>query len=100
VLFRSDVEEPLNLGSNELVTINELVDIIADVAGVDLNREYDLTKPQGVDGRNSDNTKIRGHFGWEPATSLREGMAATYDWIKRQMIEYRESDLVSVFAMP
>jgi len=73
--------EPLNLGSNELVTINGLVDIVEDIAGVKLNRKYNLNAPKGVNGRNSDNTLIKKHFGWEPGIRLREGMRKTYDWI-------------------
>jgi len=73
--------EPLNLGSNELVTINGLVDIVEDIAGVKLNRKYNLNAPKGVNGRNSDNTLIKKHFGWEPGIRLREGMRKTSDWI-------------------
>ncbi|HRQ72701.1 MAG TPA: NAD-dependent epimerase/dehydratase family protein [Phycisphaerales bacterium] len=76
-----DCVEPLNLGSNELVTINGLVDIVEDIAGVKLNRKYNLNAPKGVNGRNSDNTLIKKHFGWEPGIRLREGMRKTYDWI-------------------
>ncbi len=76
-----DCVEPLNLGSNELVTINGLVDIVENIAGVKLNRKYNLNAPKGVNGRNSDNTLIKQHFGWEPGIRLREGMRKTYDWI-------------------
>ena len=76
-----DCVEPLNLGSNELVTINGLVDIVEDIAGIKLNRKYNLNAPKGVNGRNSDNTLIKKHFGWEPGIRLREGMRKTYDWI-------------------
>ncbi len=76
-----DCVEPLNLGSNELVTINGLVDIVEDIAGVKLHRKYNLNAPKGVNGRNSDNTLIKKHFGWEPGIRLREGMRKTYDWI-------------------
>ncbi|UCD74942.1 MAG: NAD-dependent epimerase/dehydratase family protein [Phycisphaerales bacterium] len=81
---QSDVEEPLNLGSDELVTVNGLVDIVEDIAGIKLKRNYDLTKPQGVNGRNSDNTLIQKYFGWEPSIRLRDGMAKTYAWIHDQ----------------
>lgn len=77
----SDVLEPLNLGSSELVTINQLVDIVEDIAGVKLHREYQLDAPKGVNGRNSDNTMIQKYLGWEPSIRLRDGMAKTYDWI-------------------
>ncbi len=76
-----DCVEPLNLGSNELVTINGLVDIVENIAGVKLKRKYNLNAPKGVNGRNSDNTLIKKHFGWEPGIRLREGMRKTYDWI-------------------
>ena len=80
-IMHSDIEEPINLGSNELVSINGLVDIIEDIAGIELEREYELDAPQGVRGRNSDNTKIKQYLGWEPSISLREGLAQTYAWI-------------------
>jgi GDP-D-mannose 3',5'-epimerase len=83
-LTDSDVLEPLNLGSKELVTINGLVDIVEEIAGIKVNRQYDLSKPQGVHGRNSDNTLIQKHFGWEPSISLKEGMAKTYAWIEQE----------------
>jgi len=81
----SEVVEPLNLGSAELVTINQLVSIAEEIAGVQLERSYDLTAPQGVRGRNSDNSRFRSHFGWEPSISLRDGMAQTYAWIYDQV---------------
>jgi nucleoside-diphosphate-sugar epimerase len=84
-LMDSDVREPLNVGSSELVTINELVSIVERIAGVQLERIYELTAPQGVRGRNSDNTLIRARLGWEPTIPLAVGMAKTYDWIKGQM---------------
>lgn len=86
LLMGSDVREPLNIGSSELVSINGLVNIVEEIAGVKLKRTYDLSAPKGVNGRNSDNTKIRRHFGWEPVTPLRVGMAKTYDWIESQML--------------
>lgn len=84
-IARSDVVEPLNLGSSELVTINELVDIVENIADVKLERRYKLDAPQGVRGRNSDNTLIRKHFDWEPSTRLRVGLEATYDWVFDQV---------------
>jgi GDP-D-mannose 3',5'-epimerase len=77
----SDILEPLNLGSSELVTINQLVDIVEDIAGVKLERRYQLDAPKGVNGRNSDNTLIQQYLGWEPSIRLRDGMAKTYAWI-------------------
>ena len=78
------VATPINLGSSELVSINELVSVIEEIGDVKLNRTYDLTAPQGVAGRNSDNTMIKEILDWEPDTSLRDGMAKTYDWIAQQ----------------
>lgn len=72
-----------------LVTINELVDIIADAAGKEIGRNHDLSKPQGVRGRNSDNDRLREVLGWEPEISLEEGIARTYRWIERQVEESR-----------
>jgi GDP-D-mannose 3', 5'-epimerase len=85
-ILESDVHEPLNLGSNELVTINQLVDIAEDIAGVRLKRRYKLDAPRGVNGRNSDNTKIKKYFGWEPSIRLRDGLEKTYQWIEQQML--------------
>jgi nucleoside-diphosphate-sugar epimerase len=76
---------PLNIGSNELVTIDRLVDIVEEIAGVKLQRRYNLKAPKGVNGRNSDNTKIREIMGWEPSISLRDGLEKTYRWIHDQM---------------
>jgi len=87
LLMASDVREPLNIGSSELVSIDGLVDIVEELAGVKLKRTYDLSAPKGVNGRNSDNTKIRQYFDWEPGTPLRLGMARTYDWIESQVLE-------------
>ena len=78
------VATPINLGSHELVSINELLTLIEDVAGFKVERRYDLTQPLGVGGRNSDNTMIRSVLGWEPSTPLRDGMAKTYAWIEEQ----------------
>jgi GDP-D-mannose 3', 5'-epimerase len=84
-LMASDIEEPLNIGSSQLVTINELVDIVTEVAGVQLKREYILDAPQGVRGRNSDNTRILSLLGWEPSTTLQDGLAKTYAWVHDQV---------------
>ena len=75
------VPEPINLGSDELVTINELVDIVEKIASVRLKRNYNLGAPKGVAGRNSDNTKIKEYLGWAPSTRLYDGMQKTYEWI-------------------
>jgi nucleoside-diphosphate-sugar epimerase len=85
-ILESDIHEPLNLGSDELVTINQLVDIVEEIAGVKLERKYNLSAPKGVNGRNSDNTKILELLGWEPSIRLKEGMAKTYAWIESQML--------------
>jgi nucleoside-diphosphate-sugar epimerase len=81
----SNIEEPVNLGSSEMVSINQLVDIVEDIAGYKLERKYDLGAPKGVRGRNSENTLIKKYLGWEPSIPLRNGMKKTYDWIKEQM---------------
>ncbi len=81
MLTHSDYVEPINLGSNELTTINGLVDIVEKIAGIKLKRHYKLDAPKGVNGRNSDNTLIKKHFGWEPGVKLAEGMEKTYRWI-------------------
>jgi nucleoside-diphosphate-sugar epimerase len=80
-IMQSQIEEPINLGSSELVSINGLVDLVEDIAGVKLHRNYNLSAPKGVNGRNSDNTKILQYLGWEPGTRLRDGMERTYAWI-------------------
>jgi len=77
----SDILEPINLGSSELVTINQLVDIVEEIAGIKVKREYKLDAPKGVNGRNSDNTRIQQYLGWEPSVTLRDGMEQTYRWI-------------------
>lgn len=81
-IMHSDIDEPLNLGSNELVSINGLVDLVERIVGVKLRRRHNLSAPKGVNGRNSDNAKIRGYLGWEPSTPLAEGMRKTCDWIR------------------
>ena len=86
-LMESDIREPLNIGSSELVSINELVALVEDTAGVKLRRRYDLSAPQGVRGRNSDNTLICERLGWEPSTPLATGLAATYEWVKAELLK-------------
>jgi GDP-D-mannose 3', 5'-epimerase len=95
-IMHSDVEEPINLGSSELVTINELVGLVGDIAGVELERQYDLCAPQGVRGRNSDNTLILERLGWEPRTPLSDGLRATYRWIREQMVAGRDASAGSL----
>jgi len=84
-LMRSDYGHPLNLGSDELVTVNELVDLVCEIAEKRLTKRHDLTKPQGVRGRNSDNQRIREVLGWEPQITLRQGLRDTYHWIESQV---------------
>jgi GDP-D-mannose 3', 5'-epimerase len=90
-IMYSDIEEPLNLGSSEMVSINQLVDIVEDIAGYKLERIYDLKAPKGVRGRNSENTLIKKYLGWEPSISLRTGMKKTYDWISEQVVNESRS---------
>jgi GDP-D-mannose 3', 5'-epimerase len=85
MIMESDVDEPINLGSSELVTINQLVDIVEDIAGIKLKRNYNLSAPKGVNGRNSDNTLILEKLAWEPSTKLRDGMEKTYRWIEGEI---------------
>jgi GDP-D-mannose 3', 5'-epimerase len=85
-IFESDIHEPINLGSSELVTINQLVDIVEEIAGIRLKRNYNLNAPKGVNGRNSDNTKIKQYLGWEPSIRLKDGMERTYAWIESEML--------------
>ena len=85
-IYQSDIVEPINLGSSELVTINQLVDIAEDLAEVRLKRIYNLGAPKGVNGRNSDNTLIQKYLGWEPSIKLRDGLARTTAWIEFQML--------------
>ncbi len=88
-IMYGDVIEPLNLGSDEMVSINELVNIVEKIAGFKLNRTYDLDAPKGVRGRNSDNTLIKEYLNWAPSISLSEGMKKTYDWIKGEMTQVK-----------
>jgi nucleoside-diphosphate-sugar epimerase len=85
MILASDHLEPINLGSAELVSINQLYTIVEDIAGIRCERKYDLTAPQGVRGRNSDNTEINEVFGWEPSISLADGLAKTYAWVYDQV---------------
>lgn len=83
-LMQSDYSEPLNLGQDRMVSINELADIIADIAGIEIIKKH-VDGPQGVRGRNSDNSKLRAVLGWEPRISLEDGLATTYNWIEDQV---------------
>jgi nucleoside-diphosphate-sugar epimerase len=94
MIMNSDIDEPINLGSNELVTINRLVDIVEEIAGIRLKRTYDMTAPRGVAGRNSDNSMILDRLAWEPSIKLRDGLETTYRWIEEEMA--KENSDVSV----
>jgi nucleoside-diphosphate-sugar epimerase len=91
-IMDSEILEPINLGSSEAVTINQLVDITESIAGIKLKRNYDLSAPKGVNGRNSDNTLIKKYLGWEPSTTLRVGMEKTYRWIYDQYVARERGD--------
>ncbi|MDH3733406.1 MAG: NAD-dependent epimerase/dehydratase family protein [Gemmatimonadota bacterium] len=84
-LMRSDHVDPLNLGSDRLVTVDDLIEIISGAAGKRVEKRYDTSKPQGVRGRNSDNTRLRAALGWEPSISLEDGLARTYEWIAGEL---------------
>src|SRR5439155_706834 len=84
-ILASGILEPINLGSSEVVTINGLVDLVEDIAGIRLHRTYNLKAPKGVNGRNSDNTLIRKYLSWEPGIALRDGLEKTYAWIYDQI---------------
>jgi nucleoside-diphosphate-sugar epimerase len=85
MILESEIHEPINLGSSELVSINQLVDIAESFAGIKLKRKYNLGAPKGVNGRNSDNTLIQAKLGWEPSTRLRDGLLKTYEWIETEV---------------
>lgn len=93
-IMRSDYREPLNLGTEELVTVDDLVDLVAETAGKTIRKRYLTNKPQGVRGRNSDNTLLRRAIGWEPQTSLAEGLRPTYAWIESQLRSREEASPV------
>jgi len=84
-LMRSEHREPINLGQDRMISINQLVDMVSQIAGKKIGKEYDLTKPQGVRGRNSDNTKLREVLNWEPTISLEDGLERTYHWIAGEL---------------
>jgi GDP-D-mannose 3', 5'-epimerase len=86
LIMKSDILDPINLGSSEAVTINQLVDMAEEIAGIKLKRNYNLAAPKGVNGRNSDNTLIQKYLNWQPNTPLRAGLAKTYEWINRQYL--------------
>jgi nucleoside-diphosphate-sugar epimerase len=85
-LMQSDHHDPINLGQDRIVTVNELVDIVSRIAGKRISKRYDLSKPQGVRGRNADIGRMRAVLGWEPSVSLEEGLTDTYEWISKQLV--------------
>ncbi|MGC4052097.1 MAG: NAD-dependent epimerase/dehydratase family protein [Paludibaculum sp.] len=92
-IMDSNILEPINLGSSEMVSINQLVDLVEDIAGIKLNRSYDLGAPKGVNGRNSENTLIQKYLGWEPSIALRTGLEKTYAWIYDQYVARAAGDV-------
>jgi GDP-D-mannose 3', 5'-epimerase len=98
-LMRSDYRAPLNLGQDRLISINELVDMVARIAGKRIGKRHNLTAPQGVRGRNSDNTRLRQVLGWEPSVSLEDGLAETYQWIARQVGATAEPSAAAALAL-
>jgi GDP-D-mannose 3',5'-epimerase len=89
-LMESDYREPLNLGQDRLISINELADLVADAAGISVRKRH-VNGPQGVRGRNSDNSRLRAVLGWEPQISLEEGIARTYTWVESQVAATRST---------
>ncbi len=96
--MRSDYGEPINLGQDRMVSINQLADIIADIAGVKINKKF-VDGPQGVRGRNSDNTKLRKILEWEPTVTLEDGLKKTYAWIEDQVKNTAVTDKSNVKMM-
>lgn len=92
-IMDSEIDVPINLGSDELITINGLVDLVGEIAGIQLTKDHNLSAPKGVNGRNSDNTLISNLLGWAPSITLAEGMRKTYDWISQEY-QAREQVLI------
>ncbi|MBI4403371.1 MAG: NAD-dependent epimerase/dehydratase family protein [Deltaproteobacteria bacterium] len=97
-LMASQYHEPLNLGTDELVTVDQLVDIVSAIANKNLKKRHDLSKPQGVRGRNSDNSRLRKVLEWEPKISLREGLSTTYPWIVSELTKQNRISPVALVA--
>lgn len=91
-LMQSEHRDPINLGQDRMLSVNELVDIVANIAGKRIGKRYDLTKPQGVRGRNSDNTRLREILNWEPTITLEEGLKITYHWIAGELAKQHHSE--------
>jgi nucleoside-diphosphate-sugar epimerase len=93
-IMHSSIEEPINLGSDELTTINGLVEMVEEIAGVQLKHRHNLSAPKGVNGRNSDNTLIKKYLGWAPSIRLRDGMERTYQWIREEYLKVHRGEAV------
>lgn len=89
-LMQSEYREPINLGQDRMISVNQLVDMVAEIAGKKIGKRHDLTKPQGVRGRNSDNTRLREVLNWEPGISLEDGLNVTYHWIAGELKKQRK----------
>jgi nucleoside-diphosphate-sugar epimerase len=100
MIMDSEILEPINLGSSEMVSVTRLVDLVEDIAGVKLKRIYDLNAPKGVMGRNSDNTLIRRRLDWEPGIPLRVGLEKTYAWIYDQYVARETRGVSAVSSVP
>lgn len=100
MIMNSDIDQPINLGSSELVSINRLVDFVEEIAGIRLTRTYDRSAPKGVNGRNSDNSLILDRLGWEPFIRLRNGLEKTYRWIEKQIAECDARGQAKGFRLP
>ena len=99
-IMNSDIGEPINLGSSELVTVNQLVDLAEEIGGTRLERCYEPGAPIGVSGRNSDNSMILERLGWEPSMALRQGLEITYRWIEQQMAPSKQPRLPAYSVLP
>jgi GDP-D-mannose 3',5'-epimerase len=99
-IMRSDYHDPLNLGQDRMISVNELVDIVSSVSGKPVMKKHDLSKPQGVRGRNSDNTRLRKVLGWEPSVSLERGLQLTYEWILEKLREEGRLRASAVASVP
>jgi len=98
MIMRSEIVDAINLGSSEAVSINQLVDIAEEIAGIKVKRSYKLDAPKGVNGRNSDNTLIQNLLGWEPNTPLRVGLEKTYRWIYGEYSQKHQGRTISAFS--
>jgi nucleoside-diphosphate-sugar epimerase len=97
-LMLSDYGQALNLGTEEQVNIDQLVDFVAEIAGKEIDKKHDLSKPQGVRGRNSDNNRLRSVLDWEPSITLKAGLAPTYRWIEEQVYNRKAGKTSNIAA--